>query len=105
MELTEYLLRHKYWMPPKVRLAFDVLPLVLKVPCQKKPYVYELPREYIFKVRIEHPSKPEITNLGYWWMTVPAIADFEICLGRIWYQNFSFNGRFMSTEIICNLME
>jgi len=79
--LTEYLLSHNYWTPPKVRSAFDVLPLVLKVPHQKKPYVYELPREYIYEVCLAHPSRPEITNLGYRWTTVPAIADFNLTVG------------------------
>jgi nitric oxide synthase oxygenase domain/subunit/sulfite reductase alpha subunit-like flavoprotein/hemoglobin-like flavoprotein len=105
LELTEYLLKKKYWTPPETKTGFDVLPLVLKVPGRKKPYVYELPKEHVFEVNIEHPTRPELTALGYRWTTVPAISNFKMNLGGVLYQNMPFNGWFMSTEIVRNLME
>jgi nitric oxide synthase oxygenase domain/subunit/sulfite reductase alpha subunit-like flavoprotein/hemoglobin-like flavoprotein len=105
LELTEYLIKRRYWTPPTRRGAFDVLPLVLKVPGRKKPYIHELPKECVFEVSIEHPSRPELTSLGYRWTTVPAISNFKMNLGGVLYQNMPFNGWFMTTEIVRNLME
>jgi sulfite reductase alpha subunit-like flavoprotein/nitric oxide synthase oxygenase domain/subunit/hemoglobin-like flavoprotein len=105
LEITEYLLKKKYWTPPIPRTAFDVLPLVLKVPGRKRPYVHELPKECVFEVSIEHPTRPELTALGYRWTTIPAISNFKMNLGGVLYQNMPFNGWFMSTEIVRNLLE
>ena len=105
LELTEYLIKRRYWTPPTRRGAFDVLPLVLKVPGKKKPYIHELPKERVFEVSIEHPNRPELTALGYSWTTVPAISNFKMNLGGVLYQNMPFNGWFMTTEIVRNLME
>jgi nitric oxide synthase oxygenase domain/subunit len=105
LAMTEYLLKNGYWSPPSPRSAFDVLPLVLKVPGREKPYVYQLPKEFVFEVSIEHPTMPEMTALGYRWATVPAISNFKMNLGGVLYQNMPFNGWFMSTEVVRNLME
>ena len=105
LELTEYLIKRRYWKPPTPRGAFDVLPLVLKVPDRKKPYIHELPKECVFEVSIEHPKRPELTALGYRWTTVPAISNFKMNLGGVLYQNMPFNGWFMTTEIVRNLIE
>jgi nitric oxide synthase oxygenase domain/subunit/hemoglobin-like flavoprotein len=104
-ELTEYLLENNLWTPPELKSAFDVLPLVLKVPGIDKPFIHQLPPELVFEVNIEHPTKPEVTALGYRWCTVPAISNFKMNLGGVVYQNMPFNGWFMSTEIVRNLME
>lgn len=105
LELTNYLIMRKLWKPPAVKSGFDVLPLVIKVPFRKRPYVYQLPKEVVFEVDIEHPKEPAISRLGYKWTTVPAISDFKINLGGVVYQNMPFNGWFVSTEIARNLME
>lgn len=105
LELTEYLLQHDLWEPPDVVTPFDVLPVVLKVPAKKLPYVYEIPKEYVFEVKIEHPTRPEVGELGYKWTTVPAITNFKMDLGGVVYANIPFNGWFVSTEIVRNLME
>ena len=65
----------------------------------------KLPKESVFEVNIEHPTKPELTALGYRWTTIPAISNFKMNLGGVLYQNMPFNGWFMSTEIVRNLME
>ena len=105
LELTEYLVKNKRWEPPNPRTPFDVLPLVLKVPGISQPFVHQLPDEVVFELPIEHPTKREITALGYKWTTVPAISNFKMNLGGIVYQNIPFNGWFVSTEIVRNLME
>ena len=105
LELTNFLIKEGYWHPPEPRTRFDVLPIVLKLPHRPKPYVYELPKAVVFEVDIEHPTKPEITDLGYRWTTVPAISNFKMNLGGVVYQNMPFNGWFVSTEIVRNLME
>jgi nitric oxide synthase oxygenase domain/subunit len=103
--ITEYLLKNGYWSSPSPQTSFDVLPLVLKVPGREEPYVYQLPKEFVFEVNIEHPTMPEMKTLGYHWATVPAISNFKMNLGGVLYQNMPFNGWFMSTEIVRNLME
>ena len=105
VELTEYLINEKLWTPPDYPSKFDVLPLVLKVPGVTKPYVHEVPSDCLFEVDLEHPTNPELSALGYRWATVPAITNFKMNLGGIVYQNMPFNGWFMSTEIVRNLME
>jgi nitric oxide synthase oxygenase domain/subunit/hemoglobin-like flavoprotein len=105
LELTEYLINRKLWTPPKLKTAFDVLPLVLKVPGKACPLVHRLPQAVIFEVPIEHPTRPEINALGYRWTTVPAISNFKMNLGGVIYGNMPFNGWFMTTEIVRNLME
>lgn len=103
--LTSYLLEHDLWTPPAPTTPFDVLPLVLKVPGRKKPSVYTIPSEFVFMVDIDHPTKPEVKELGYKWSIVPAITNFRMNLGGIVYANMPFNGWFMSTEIVRNLLE
>jgi nitric oxide synthase oxygenase domain/subunit/hemoglobin-like flavoprotein len=104
-EMTNYLLERKLWTPPELKTAFDVLPLVLKVPGKETPVIHHLPPEVVFEVNIEHPTNPKITELGYRWGTVPAISNFKMNLGGIVYQNMPFNGWFASVEIVRNLME
>jgi nitric oxide synthase oxygenase domain/subunit/hemoglobin-like flavoprotein len=105
LALTEYLVSNKLWEPPEQISRFDILPLVLKVPGKKKPFVKQLPKDSIFEVDLEHPTRPELSKLGLRWTTVPAISNFKMNLGGIVYQNMPFNGWFVSTEIVRNLME
>mmetsp|Transcript_1755 Transcript_1755/g.3894 ORF Transcript_1755/g.3894 Transcript_1755/m.3894 type:complete len:1532 (+) Transcript_1755:163-4758(+) len=105
LEITEYLISNNLWTPPEKISRFDVLPLVLKLPGKKKPIIHELPKDCIFEVDLEHPDRPELSALGLRWSTVPAISNFKMNLGGIVYQNMPFNGWFVSTEIVRNLME
>eukprot|EP00980_Cylindrotheca_fusiformis_P003855 scaffold858_cov123-Cylindrotheca_fusiformis.AAC.31 len=104
LALTEYLVNNGLWEPPEKVSQFDVLPLVLKVPGEK-PFVKKLPEDCIFEVDLEHPDRPELSKLGLRWTTVPAISNFKMNLGGVVYQNMPFNGWFVSTEIVRNLME
>jgi nitric oxide synthase oxygenase domain/subunit/hemoglobin-like flavoprotein len=105
LKLTEYLLQNDLWDPPEPVSPFDVLPVVLKVPGQSVPFVHKIPSEFVFEVNIEHPSRPEVAGLGYKWTTVPAITNFKMNLGGVVYANIPFNGWFVSTEVVRNLME
>ena len=43
------------WQPPKIRSAFDVLPLVLQANGED-PQWFELPAEIITEVQLSHPE-------------------------------------------------
>jgi len=105
LDLTNYLISNEYWSPPDEISPFDVLPLVLKLPGKSKPIIHELPKDCIFDVRLEHPTNEKLSELGYRWTSIPALSDFKMNLGGIIYQNIPFNGWFVSTEIVRNLME
>ena len=105
LTLTEYLLERNFWKAPEPKSPFDILPLVLKVPGVEKPYIHNLPKEVVFEVSLEHPTNTKFADLGYKWGTVPAISNFKMNLGGILYQNMPFNGWFLTTEIVRNLME
>ncbi len=66
-DFTSYLISNNLWEPPKERSAFDVLPLVLKMPSNDIPFVYELPEECIHEINIAHPKFRKVRNLGYKW--------------------------------------
>jgi sulfite reductase alpha subunit-like flavoprotein len=104
-EITEYLIEKKLWTPPTKKSAFDVLPMVLKMPGKETPYVHMLPADSLFEVDIEHPKYPAFKDIGLRWTTVPAISTFKMNLGGVVYANMPFNGWFVSTEIVRNLME
>jgi nitric oxide synthase oxygenase domain/subunit len=105
IECTNFLVERNLWVPPSPRTAFDVLPLVLKVPNNEVLFVHELPKEVIHEVNLEHPDYPELEDLGYKWAAVPAISNFTMNLGGIKYPCAPFNGWFLSTEIVRNLLE
>jgi len=105
LEFTQYLVERGLWTIPDKRTAFDVLPLVLKVPGVTKPFVYTLPDEWVQLVDIEHPTCSAIAGLGLKWAAIPAISNFNMNLGGVHYNCCPFNGWFMSTEIVRNLME
>jgi nitric oxide synthase oxygenase domain/subunit len=103
--VTEYLTENNLWEPPQPISSFDVLPLVLKVPGRKVPIVKALPSDCIFEVILEHPTLSTLSELELRWTTIPAISNFKMDLGGVVYQNMPFNGWFVSTEIVRNLIE
>jgi nitric oxide synthase oxygenase domain/subunit len=105
VEITNFLVDHNFWVPPSPRSAFDVLPLVLKIPHNEVLFVQELPKEVIHEVSLEHPEYPQVKELNYKWAAVPAISNFMMNLGGIKYPCSPFNGWFLSTEIVRNLLE
>ena len=102
---TDYIIKKGYWEPPKKKTRHDVLPLLLKIPGVRDPYVYELPKEFVHEVHIEHPDYPAIKELGLRWAAVPAISNFNMNIGGVDYQCMPFNGWFVSVEVVRNLFE
>ncbi len=78
--------------------AFDLLPLVIDGPTGP-PHVFEIPRDAILEVPIEHPQYPWFAELGLRWHAVPAIANMDLHIGGITYTAAPFNGWYMGTEI------
>ncbi|MBA3745514.1 nitric oxide synthase oxygenase [Sporichthya sp.] len=78
--------------------AFDLLPLVIDGPAGP-PHVFEIPRDAILEVPIEHPQYPWFAELGLSWHAVPAIANMDLHIGGITYTAAPFNGWYMGTEI------
>jgi nitric oxide synthase oxygenase domain/subunit len=104
-EFTEYLIKSKLWSPPSVRTAFDLLPLVLKMPQIDKPFIYNIPHDLAHELDIEHPQFPAVKDLHLKWAAIPAITNFKMNLGGLIYPCMPFNGWFLSTEIARNLLE
>ena len=102
---TSYLIEQGLWKPPVQRSAFDVLPLVLKLPGNSIPFVYELAKNVTHEVCLEHPKFPKVKALKYKWAAVPAISNFKMTLGGITYAAAPFNGWFVSIEVARNLLE
>lgn len=104
-EFTKHLIEKGLWKPPTRKSAFDVLPLVLKLPENPDPFVYELPKEFVHQAPITHPHFPKFQELGLRWPTVPAITNFEMAIGGVSYTCMPFNGWFMELEVVRNLIE
>jgi nitric-oxide synthase len=77
---------------------FDVLPLVIQMPHQK-PKLFELPREIVMEVPIEHPNYPWFADLGLKWHALPAVSNMLLEIGGISYTAAPFNGWYLETEI------
>ncbi len=102
---TSYLIDHNLWKPPAEKSAFDVLPIVIKIPGNDTPIAYELPASVNNEILIEHPEFPEVKKLGYKWTAIPALSNFSVMIGGIEYTAAQFNGWFVTTEIARNLLE
>ncbi|GAA0603022.1 nitric oxide synthase oxygenase [Sporichthya brevicatena] len=78
--------------------AFDILPLVIDGPTGP-PHVFEIPRDAILEVPIEHPQHAWFAELGLRWHAVPAISNMDLRIGGITYTAAPFNGWYLGTEI------
>lgn len=86
------------WQPPKVRTAFDMLPIILRDAGGRRR-LYEVPPGLVHEVEIQHPGCPAIGGLGLRWYAVPVVSDMILTIGGIDYPCAPFNGFYMSTEI------
>lgn len=77
---------------------FDILPVVIQIG-NKEPKWFELPKEVILEVEIEHPEYEFFKELNLKWYAVPVIADMAFRIGGIEYTVAPFNGWYMETEI------
>lgn len=77
---------------------FDILPLVIQIN-EQKPKLYEIPKELILEVPIQHPEYPWFEELALKWYSVPIISSMRLEIGGISYTAAPFNGWYMGTEI------
>jgi len=92
------------WQPAEERSPYDILPVVIEVP-GKEPKLYELDKDEVLEVEIEHPSIPEFKSLGFRWYAIPAISNFRMEIGGVSYGCLPFNGWYMGTEIARDFLE
>ncbi|MEV0097186.1 nitric oxide synthase oxygenase [Streptomyces sp. NPDC050738] len=78
--------------------AFDVLPLIVQDGAGK-PRCFELPRDAVLEVELDHPEDRWPAEWGLRWHAVPAIAGMCLEIGGICYPAAPFNGWYMGTEI------
>jgi nitric-oxide synthase len=95
VELTD-LATHLGWKPPGGR--FDLLPLVIQMPGER-PRLFDLPRDAVLEVDIEHPDLRWFADLGLRWHALPAISDMALEMGGLTYPSVPFSGWYLSTEI------
>jgi len=77
---------------------FDLLPLVVQAPSQP-PRLFELPRDAVLEVPLNHPRHEGFARLRLRWHAVPAISNMCLEIGGICYPAAPFNGWYMGTEI------
>jgi nitric-oxide synthase len=80
------------------RANFEVLPILLQLPNQSI-YQFDIPKNLILEVDIEHPSLKWMAKLGLKWYALPAISNMSLEIGGIEYTAAPFSGWYMITEI------
>ncbi len=86
------------WKPPTEKTAFDILPIII----QKKgqfPKLFELNKQEVLEVNLEHPEFTWFKDLNLKWHAVPMLSCLGIEIGGINYTAAPFNGWYLGTEI------
>ena len=86
------------WKPPMVRSMFDVLPLMVR-DARDRRILFEVPRDALQEVQVEHPTRAGLASMGLRWYSVPCVSSMILTIGGIDYPCAPFNGHYMSTEI------
>lgn len=86
------------WQEPARRSAFDLLPIAIQSP-HHAPSLFELPREIVHEVPIQHPYYPWFADMQIRWYALPVISHMRLEIGGISYTAAPFNGWYMGTEI------
>lgn len=86
------------WRPPTQRGMFDHLPLVVSTQHEGKR-LFNLPRDVVQEVPLEHPEYSWFAELGLRWHTVPLISNMALVIGGVRYPAAPFNTWFVGTEI------
>lgn len=86
------------WTPPSRRSRFDHLPLVVET-AHEGVHLFDIPRDVIQEVPLEHPDLPWFSELGLRWHTVPLISNMQLVIGGIRYPAAPFNTWFVGAEI------
>ncbi|XP_068629957.1 nitric oxide synthase-like [Battus philenor] len=82
------------------RTPWDILPLVLSAD-GKDPEFFDIPREIIMEVEMEHPRYDWFKDLGLRWYALPAVSNMRLDCGGLEFTATAFNGWYMGTEIGC----
>lgn len=77
---------------------FDILPLIYQLPGDDIKY-YNLPKNLVKEIDIEHRNYPKLKELQLKWYAVPIISNMDLKIGGITYPTAPFNGWYMVTEI------
>lgn len=80
------------------RTHTDVLPLIIQIG-NKRPKWFNIPKDIVLEVGIEHPDYDSFKKLRLKWYAVPIISDMRLEIGGIHYVAAPFNGWYMGTEI------
>ncbi|KAL7542616.1 hypothetical protein ACHAXR_011933 [Thalassiosira sp. AJA248-18] len=105
VELTQHLIKHGLWQPPKAkeRTAFDLLPVVIKIPGQKP---FPVPTDGLRKeVKIEHPTCTAIAELGLRSPAYDIVSSMCLHIGGVNYPCCAFNRALSSSEVVANLCQ
>lgn len=100
VELTNQILKLG-WEPISMN-KFDILPLVIQIGNQHPKY-FEIPKNIIKEVNINHPRNNLVSKIGMKWHVLPVISNMYIEIGGIKYTAAPFNGWYMNLEIAQNL--
>ncbi|KAM3936048.1 nitric oxide synthase, inducible [Leptodactylus fuscus] len=84
------------WKPKYER--FEILPLVLQANGED-PELFELPRDLVSEVIMEHPKFEWFKDLNLRWYILPAVSNMMLEAGGIEFTACPFNGWYMGTEI------
>ncbi|KAM5182111.1 nitric oxide synthase, inducible [Mantella aurantiaca] len=84
------------WKPRYER--FEILPLVLQANGED-PELFEIPKDLVYEVVMEHPRFEWFKELNLRWYTLPAVANMLLEVGGIEFPACPFNGWYMGTEI------
>ncbi|KAM4046114.1 nitric oxide synthase, inducible [Anomaloglossus baeobatrachus] len=84
------------WKPKYER--FEILPLVLQANGED-PEIFELPKDLVSEVVMEHPKFEWFKDLNLRWYILPAVSNMLLEAGGIEFTACPFNGWYMGTEI------
>jgi nitric-oxide synthase, bacterial len=77
---------------------YDLLPVVYQK-SESKPVWFELDRNLVLEVVIQHPDFPWIQEQCWKWHAVPLISNMGLYIGGVYYAAAPFNGWYMLTEV------
>ncbi|WP_425301753.1 nitric oxide synthase oxygenase [Nocardia wallacei] len=78
--------------------AFDVLPVLISTPTEPLRW-FDVPRELVGEIHLEHPDFRWFAELGLRWPAIPAVSNMDLEIGGVTYPAAPFNGWYVSTEI------
>lgn len=86
------------WRPPRKPGRFDPLPVVIQLPNRPAKW-FEIPREEILEVPMEHPEFAWFSELRLKWYAVPIVTNMVLDVGGVAYTAAPFNGWYVGTEV------